>query len=330
MTRQRDYCFVLVLLVLAVTATGCASIGYRPTEPPVTTIIAPPAGSPAGTPPATLKACEEYQGYARYAQQLQEAYHTRASQNRGWIYVAGILGLAVAAASGGLAAATAVGAGTIGLLTLSGGFAAGSFAAVNNESLALSYTVAANSVDEALKTARQQHRDPNNSDTFTPASCAAALTILVVAVSDARTHLEVARTDNAAGAMARAKDQLKLLNEQVAAVEAADITKITLAPQIASLVTVPAPISPSQDTVVTLTVHAKLGGVGVGDLRVALGDKLVLPVDAIAQLQAADPYIYEVKVTVPKNTATGKYKPVLLVKGKTRIESKSGVEIDYP
>jgi hypothetical protein len=44
--------------------------------------------------------------------------------------VAGILGLGVAAASGGLAAATAVGAGTLALLSISWGFAAGSFATI--------------------------------------------------------------------------------------------------------------------------------------------------------------------------------------------------------
>ena len=223
-----------------------------------------------------------------------------------------------------------MGAGTIGLLAISGGFAAGTFATINNQALALSYTVAANSIDEALKNARQQHRDPNNSDTFTPASCASALAILVVAVSDARTHLEVARTDNAAGAMARAKDQLKLLNEQVAAVEAADITKITLPPQIADLKTDPTPIDRTQDTVVTARVRAKLGGVGVEDLKIAFGDRPPLPVESIAQVKAADPYEYDVKFTVPKNIPAGKYRPVLIVKGKTRIESKSGVEIDYP
>jgi hypothetical protein len=121
------------LLVLVGVLSGCATLpqnlGIRPNEPAIQT---------------NASACEEYERYSNYAQELQEAYHSRATQNRGWLYVAGILGLGVAAASGGLAAATAVGAGTLGLLSISGAFAAGSFATINNEALALSYTVAAN------------------------------------------------------------------------------------------------------------------------------------------------------------------------------------------
>src|SRR5262249_40172523 len=153
---------------------------------------------------------------------------SRASQNRGWIYVAGILGLGVMAASGGLAAAASVGAGTLGLLSISGAFAAGSFAPINNEGLALSYTVAGNSVDQSLKIARDQlvfiDAPADAKPSYTQTSCAVALKTLSDGVSDARTHLEVARTDNAAGALARAKDQLKLLNDQIAAFQAADPT----------------------------------------------------------------------------------------------------------
>src|SRR5262245_42172685 len=69
--------------------------------------------------------CSEYLTYVSYSQQLMEAYHSRATQNRGWIYVAGITGLGITAASGGLAAAAAVGVGTLGLLSISGGFAVG-------------------------------------------------------------------------------------------------------------------------------------------------------------------------------------------------------------
>lgn len=178
---------LLSLLVLVGVLSGCAmfpyNVGYRLDEPKV----------------SDKTDCEAYKEYASYAQELQEAYHTRSSQNRSWLYVAGILGLGVAAASGGLAAASAVAAGTLALLAISGGFAAGSFATINNEALALSYTVAANSVDTGLKNSRVALPD-----------CTVALSVLVVAVSDARTHLEVARTDNAAGAMARAKDQLTL------------------------------------------------------------------------------------------------------------------------
>src|SRR5262245_12386484 len=110
---------LLGLLVLSGVLAGCgtmmgASMGVRPNEPPITSVVD----------------CAAYEKYAEYAQQLQESYHSRATQNRGWIYVSAILGLGVMAASGGLAAASAATAGTLGLLSISGAFAAGSFAAI--------------------------------------------------------------------------------------------------------------------------------------------------------------------------------------------------------
>jgi len=315
------------LLVLVGVLSGCATLpqnlGIRPNEPAIQT---------------NASACEEYERYSNYAQELQEAYHSRATQNRGWLYVAGILGLGVAAASGGLAAATAVGAGTLGLLSISGAFAAGSFATINNEALALSYTVAANSVDQALKSARGQLAfvDPNdNNKGYTPASCAAALPILIASVSDARTHLEVARTDNAAGALARAKDQLKLLNEQIATVESADLTHVTLAAEIVDV----APLKPQDGqpptaTSVTITVkYVKLGQVGLGDVKVAFGTKQ-LSTDAIAQPDAANnPTTYTVTFTVPATPPDAnqkKYLPAVILQGKTRVPGKEGKEFVYP
>jgi hypothetical protein len=202
--KSRSSCFV-ILLILAGVLSGCATsmgwsphFGVRPDEPAIK---------------ADADACAEYTGYSTYAQQLQEAYHSRATQNRGWIYVAGILGLGVMAASGGLAVATAVGAGTLGLLSISGGFAAGSFYTINNTELALSYTAAANSVDQTLKESRRQLTFEADGKRYTLTSCAAALPVLRVGVSNARTNLEVSRTNNAAGALARAKEQQKILNE---------------------------------------------------------------------------------------------------------------------
>jgi hypothetical protein len=201
--RRRTY-WVLRLWVLAVALSGCAQLGVRPPEPPIDISAGP---------------CKELGAYATYAQELQEAYHSRATQNRGWLYAAGILALGVAAATGGLAVAATVGVGTLGLLAISGGFAAGTFAVVSNNALAVSYTVAANSIDQTLKSARTQlvlvdPADPNKG--YTSDSCTDALRTLIAGVSEARTNLEVARTDNAAGAIARAKDQVKLLNEQLA------------------------------------------------------------------------------------------------------------------
>jgi hypothetical protein len=133
-----------VLLCLIAIAGGCATsrmdlmpqhFGVRPDEPP---------------PRLEGQACDEYRDYVVYAQKLQEAYYSRASQNRWWIYVAAITGLGAAAATGGLAAAGAAGVGTLALLGISGGFAAGAFGTLENTELAKMYTLSANSLDKAL------------------------------------------------------------------------------------------------------------------------------------------------------------------------------------
>ena len=156
--------------------------GLRPDEP-ITGIGAP---------------CQEYKDYTTYALNLKEAYRTRTTQNRMWLYVAGITGLGVAAASGALAAATAVAAGTLALLAISGGFAAASFATIDNSELANVYNMAANQIGTALAEAESERL-------LAPANCAAPLAELVTAVSDARNELETARTNSAAGALIRAR-----------------------------------------------------------------------------------------------------------------------------
>src|SRR5262245_36659701 len=113
---------LLTLIVLGTILTGCgmlgsfanpdiyvgSRIGLRPDHPVINVLPEDP--------------CVELQKYVVYTVNLKEAYRTRATQNRSWIYVAGITGLGVAAASGGLAAAGAAAAGTLGLLAISGGF----------------------------------------------------------------------------------------------------------------------------------------------------------------------------------------------------------------
>src|SRR5262249_14197094 len=118
-STRRNVARLIPVVFLTGILSGCAmfpyNIGWRPDEPKV----------------SEKADCEAYKQYAAYAQELQEAYHTRSSQNRGWLYVAGILGIGVAAASGGLAAASAVAAGTLALLAISGGAAGGFFATIN-------------------------------------------------------------------------------------------------------------------------------------------------------------------------------------------------------
>jgi hypothetical protein len=309
------------LLILVGVLAGCGTmlprhLGIRPPEP-------------TAVPGAT--ACDEWVHYEAYAQQLEEAYHSRATQNRGWLYVAGLLGLAVMAASGGLGLASAATATTLGLLSISGGFAAGSFATINNEALAASYTAAANSVDQSLKSARDKIAFDGQR---TQVSCAIALSTLSAGVSDARTHLETARTDNAAGALARAVDQKKMLDQQIAAaqgtVEAADLTHMTVTADIAGLTTDPTSPNAAAKVDVTLTVKDFRGdGVTIADLQVALDGKLLLPVTAIAKSDTANRYM--VKFTVPGGTATaGTYFPELVIKGKDRVKASSkDVKLTY-
>ena len=308
---QRRAASTFSLLVLVGVLSGCGTpmgihMGIRPTEPKITEKLD----------------CDAYTGYAKYAQELQEAYHSRSSQNRAWLYIAAMLGLGVMAASGGLAAASAATVGTLGLLSISGAFAAGSFATINNESLALSYTVAANNVDKALADSRLAL--PN---------CTTALSILVVNVSEARTHLEVARTDNAAGALARAKDAMKLLSDQITAVQAASVTVITLEAEITAIS--PVGGNATQSTTATLTVRAKLGqGIGVGDVKVALGAN-VIPAGSITQPDKDDPNTFAVTFAAPAATGLADptlktYKPELLIQGKTRVKSATAVKFTYP
>ena len=153
--------------------------------------------------------CTALQQYIRYAENLNEAYRSRATQNRTWIYVAAVVGLGVAAASGALAAATAVAAGTLALLAVSGGFTSATFATIDNSELANVYTVAANNIEKSM-TAVRLRRCP-----ATPAECAAQLAYLTIAISSARNTLETARTSSAAGALARATAQKTLLDQEI-------------------------------------------------------------------------------------------------------------------
>lgn len=199
---------LLAGVVLGTVLTGCGSfkgdvdfgprIGFRPDEP-------------AFQLPSATEACSQLKTYILYAENLKEAYRTRATQNRTWIYVAAIGGLGVAAASGALAAATAVAAGTLALLAISGGFTSAAFATIGNSELANVYTVAANHIGTALGSVQGRiGRCPSNQQ-----ECAAQLAYLTAAISNARNTLETARTSSAAGALARASAQKTLLDQEI-------------------------------------------------------------------------------------------------------------------
>jgi hypothetical protein len=210
---------LLTLFVLGAILTGCGTfsgtfsnpdisfgsrIGFRPDDPQFKFKLNPPSDS-----------CEEQLNtYIRYAVDLKEAYRTRATQNRSWLYVAAIVGLGVAAASGGLGIAGAA-AGTIALLAVSGGFTAGAFATIDNAELANVYTVAANDINNALA-----HVEARMTRCYSAEDCNGQLAYLREAVTTARNTLETARTSSAAGALARATAQKKLLDDEITKVQA--------------------------------------------------------------------------------------------------------------
>lgn len=246
-SRITSRSLALLFLIIAVGAvlSGCTTAGttFRSDMTWQRFGIRPDEPAPADL--AKLTSCEEYDQYVAYGQRLKEAYQSRATQNRGWIYVAGITGLAVTAASGGLAAAATVGVGTLGLLAISGGFAAGTFATINNEELAKSYTIAETRVATALNNAGAML--PKDSRHGNQTLCGEALTHLRSGILVAWTKLEEARTNNALGALDRAKEE----NKKIVA-----IAKEIMAEQAAMVTATPAAVTidATQDRTVTVTL----------------------------------------------------------------------------
>jgi hypothetical protein len=320
---------LLAWVVLGTILTGCANatfksdlsfgsrIGLRPDEPNV------------GVPTPT--ACDEYKTYTRYAMDLKEAYRTRTTQNRTWIYVAGITGLGVAAASGALAAATAVAAGTLALLAISGGFAAGTFMTIDNPELANVYNMAGNQIGTALAAAESQVLLAPE-----PKDCSAALATLVTAVSDARNTLETARTNSAAGALVRAQAGVRAVTEPTANPLGASLTHVTLNGEITAMNTVTSgPVPVPADGLLTLTVkNVPLESVQPKEIRVAIGSK-ILDMATAFPIKKPGAFEYDVKVQVPSTPpdAAKEYAPFLVLgPSKQRIPTAAGSELKlkYP
>src|SRR5215813_1954340 len=215
---------IATLLVVVASLTGCASLnpslGIRPTRPDATYGV------------STVDPCMRLDEYLNYSRDLQEAYHSRASQNRWWIYVAGTLGLVTIAVSGGLAAAAASTT-AIAIVAISGGFTSSFFAFLGNDVLAGNYTAAANSVDLAIAAAAVNKADSDQ--------CAAAYVALVKGVSAASTQLEEDRTMSAAEALKRANTEKATLSRQtdiaVKELQAAQTESSIALPRLPPLIT---------------------------------------------------------------------------------------------
>jgi hypothetical protein len=146
----------------------------------------------------------------------------------------------------------------------------------------------------------------------------------------------VARTNNAAGALQRAKDQQKILNDVIAGVQTGDPTHVTLAADIVN-VAPPAPTNPPAGqaptaTLVTLTVrNIRLNEVAEADVKVLFGTKKI-PLDAPAQAGADNTYTVKfIAPPAPPDPSTKDYAPVLLIgKAEKRVGSLQGKKFTYP
>jgi hypothetical protein len=187
----------MALLLAGCSAATNAHFGIRPDPPPFV----------SGETP-----CAQYEDLVNYSLALQEAYHSRATQNRAWIYVAGALAIGTAAAVGGLGAAGAATL-TLTLLSISGGAASSFFAVIDNATLADIYTISANQVASGVDRSRQQLFVD---EATTEASCQTALNTLLHDVTEAENLLERARTDSAVAAGIRAQAQIEELRKIIA------------------------------------------------------------------------------------------------------------------
>jgi len=201
-----------VLLAVILSLTACsdirrAQLGVRPD---------------ALTFDPSTAACEQLKRLVGYSQSLQEAYHTRATQNRFWIYAAGTMALGTIAATGGLGAAGAA-ALSIALVSVSGGFTAGVFALIDNATLADVYTASADDIATAISEAQIAAPDSSARDS----DCSSAYKTLIAKVTAAQTDLEQARTNSAVAEAVRLKAQLGNLQKIVASLPTTTTTSTT-------------------------------------------------------------------------------------------------------
>jgi len=155
-------------------------------------------------------ACEQYLAHVVWAQQLAEAYRSRATMNEWAIYAAGIIALGGLSAVSGLGVAAVASAETLGLIGVSTGFTSALFGFMNNSRRAGFYTTAANDISSVLAKATELVGGRPDRDSYD-----AATKQLAVSVSKIANALETERYQAAADA-AKAKqvqDALDRLKE---------------------------------------------------------------------------------------------------------------------
>lgn len=225
---------IALLVAVSFLSTGCGTfgtyLGVRPDSPGiapssnVTNECARREGKTLSAAVTELTlACEGYLSNMEWAQQLDQAYRTRATMNEWSVYLAGTIALGALGAVGGLGIAAATSTTTIGLIGVSSGFASGFFGLLNNSARAGFYTVAANDIAAALAEADKTVGTPPSAKTYT-----AAKTILHDKVEAAATWLETKRSEAAAAAAAyKQKDEAnQKLQDKLALIEKAALVDI--------------------------------------------------------------------------------------------------------
>ncbi len=308
---------LLTLVVLLWVLAGCSAyhLGIRPDEPEFT---------------RNTTVCQEFIDYAKYTQKLQEAYHSRATQNRGWIFVSGTTALGTIATTAALAATSAASPGSLALVPIFGGFLTGVFAMADNPTLADIYTISANRLGTTLREADAMLQTDASGNRYTKHSaCASALTYLRLGVTEAKNNLERARTDSAVAAVQRAAAQTQNLNQLAAQIQAQAVTQAVQKGEITKIQ--PDEVVIGSTTEITLTTsNVNFSSIGFNDVHVLIGNATL----SVYWLPA-DPKTgsYTVKFTAPENPPFEgqlEYKPVLLIgNALTRVESKTDTTLKY-
>jgi hypothetical protein len=316
---------VVVLLLVLVGCTPLTSrhLGIRPDEP----IFDENACSQRM---ATIDACYEFKQYEKYTLELEEAYHSRATQNRFWIYASGTTALGTAAATAGVAALAASSSGTLVLLPIAGAFASSVFAVVDNPTLADIYTIAAGKLETAVQVAeaRLTVGSGGSSRYSDSKACADAYVYLRGAVADAKNDLERARTDAAAAALQRSAAQVKQLNTVVNEIQDQHVEQ-ALRNAVITDIDISTPAD-GKGREVKLTVSNVKGcpSIAPGKLNVQL-DKQTLSLSSIGC--GLDGSSMIVKFIAPDTLpTTGDHSPTLLLVGtQTVIPNVSGKKLKY-
>jgi hypothetical protein len=150
--------------------------------------------------------CIDFYSVVQWANQLSEAYRSRATMNEWSIYFSGTLALASLAAVAGIAATGHGASDALAMIPIVGGFTSGFFALLDNKAKAAAYTEAANEIGVALGTAMTNVTDERPRYSTSRA-------ILYQDIVRAINKLETQRSTLAAAAAEKRVDTERLQNE---------------------------------------------------------------------------------------------------------------------